>query len=328
MKTNFTSKLIALLLSASFVTLSCKNEAIDLGLALPSATAFKDLRADALKDLIQTKTFKAQDGVEFTSEKGAKIKINSNCLRDQGGALVMGDVTLSFVEIYDRGNMVMTNKPVMGKDGAGDLKPLVTGGQYNIQVKQGNDVLRPGCPFTVSVPASNTGNLDSGMKLWRGNIDQEGNLAWEEKNPNGQGKEAGMDVNKEMVKYDIWDTEFGWTNVDRFYNDTRPKTQIKVTVPAGYNSNNAAVYLAYEGEKNVLAQLDTYDVQDHYFSEHYGFIPVGMNLHVIFVSESNGTVVYAIKKATIIQNGVIVVHAGEMQTGTKSNLVNLINGLN
>src|SRR5690606_15987683 len=105
--------------------------------------------------------------------------------------------------------------------------------------------------FTVSVPASNTGALDSEMKLWEGNIDEDGNLAWEEKNRDGaQGKEAGMGANTQTARYDIWDSEFGWANVDRFYNDPRPKTQIKVTVPSGYNNENSGVYLAYEGEPN------------------------------------------------------------------------------
>lgn len=329
MKTNFTSKLVALMISASLMATSCKNDAVDLGLASPSSANFKEIRAKALEDLLQTKTFKAEDGLSFTSDKGVKVTINPNCLRDQSNNLVTGDVTLSFVEIFDRGNMILTNKPVMGKDGAGNLLPLVTGGQYNISLSKGNQTLKPGCIFTVSVPASNTGALDSEMKLWEGNIDEDGNLAWEEKNRDGaQGKEAGMGANTQTARYDIWDSEFGWANVDRFYNDPRPKTQIKVTVPSGYNNENSGVYLAYEGEPNVLAQLDTYDTQDHYFSEHYGFIPIGMNLHVVFVSESNGSVVYAIKKATIIENGVIVIHTGELQTGSKSSLVGLINALN
>lgn len=329
MKTNFTPKLLALLISASLMATSCKNDTADLGLAAPSSANFKDIRAKALQDLVQTKTFKAEDGLSFTSDKGTKVTINPNCLRDQSNNLVTGDVMLSFVEIYDRGNMVLTNKPVMGKDGGGNLLPLVTGGQYNISVSKGSEALKPGCIFTVSVPASNTGALDSDMKLWEGNIDEDGNLAWDEKNREGaQGKEAGIGANTETASYDIWDSAFGWANVDRFYSDPRPKTKIKVTVPSGYNNQNAGVYLAYEGEPNVLAQLDTYDTQDHYFSEHYGFIPIGMNLHVVFVSESNGSVVYAIKKATIIENGVIVIHSGELQTGSKSSLISLINALN
>lgn len=327
MKRTFTFKTLAVLLCASFIATSCKNDGIETEIAGPSAAAFKEMRAQSLQDLTQTKTFKAEDGVVFTSSKGAKVTIHPNCLRDASNNLVSGDVALSFVEIYDRGNMVMTNKPVMGKDASGNLLPLVTGGEYNIQVKQGDKVLKPGCTFSVTVPAANTGGLDMDMKLWKGNINEAGDLVWEEVNPEGQGKEAGIGPNTETARYDIWGDSFGWANVDRFYNDARPKTQIKVVVPAEYNKENSGVFLAYEGEPNVLALLDTYDSKDHFFSEHYGFVPVGLNLHIVFVSESNGAVAYAIRKVKIEDKGIITIGKEEIKRETKSNLVNMINNL-
>jgi hypothetical protein len=99
-------------------------------------------------------------------------------------------------------------------------------------------------------------------------------------------------------------------------------------VPTGYDAENSGVYLAYENEPNVLAQLDTYDPDGKFFSEHYGFIPVGMNLHVVFVSESNGYIVYAIKRATIIANGTIEIKSDDLGTTTKNNLISLINAIN
>jgi hypothetical protein len=295
-------------------------------LAAPSAASFNALRDQALKDLVQTTTFKAEDGVAFTSEKGAKLTIGNDCLQDGNGNTVAGDVTLSFIEIYDRGNMVATNKPVMGIDGDGNKLPLVTGGEYNIKIEQDGKELRSGCMFQVHVPAANTGVLDGAMILWTGNINDDGNLEWAE--AGGDGKEGGLRANEQSVGYDIWGNEFGWANVDRFYNDPRPKTQIKVTVPTGYDAENSGVYLAYENEPNVLAQLDTYDPDGKFFSEHYGFIPVGMNLHVVFVSESNGYIVYAIKRATIIANGTIEIKSDDLGTTTKNNLISLINAIN
>ncbi len=326
MKTTLTSKLFAIACGVAVLASSCKNDGTEIGLAPASSASFKNLRERALKDLVQQKTFKAEDEIVFTSQKGAKLTIGSNCLRDENGNSVEGDVTLSFIEIYDRGNMVATNKPVMGKDGDGNLLPLVTGGEYNIEFKQGDKTLRSGCLFNIHIPAKNTGSLDGGMILWTGKINDEGNLVWEE--AKADGKEGGIRPNEQSAGYDIWGNEFGWTNVDRFYSDPRDKTQIKVTVPNGYNKDNAAVYLAYENEPNVLAQLDTYDVEDKFFSEHYGFIPIGMNLHVIFVSESNGSVVYATKPATIVANGTIAITDAELNTTTKNNLISLINALN
>lgn len=328
MKKNITAKLFAVLFCTTLIATSCKDNSTELRLALPTAAGFKELRNQALKDLTQTKTFKAEEPLNFTSVKGTTVSINANCLRQQDNTPVTGDVTLSFIEIFDRGNMTATNKPVMGKDGSGNLLPLVTGGQYNLEIKQGDKTLKTGCLIYVSVPAANTGSLDDAMKLWKGTINEDGNLVWNEDSDAENGKEAGIRANTQNSNYDIWGTSFGWTNVDRFYNDVRPKTQIKVTIPTGYNNTNSGVFLAYENEKNVLAQLDTYDSEEHFFSEHYGFIPIGMNLHVIFVSESNGSIAYVIKKVTIVKDAIINISDSEISTTTKANLIAMINDLN
>jgi len=311
-----------------FAFFSCtKNNAVnEPRLALPDAGSFQDLRNEALKDLVQTKTFKAEDGVEFTSAKGVKLQIWGDCLQDQEGNAVTGDVTLSFVEMYDRGNMLVTNKPLMGINANGKKEPLVTGGQFNIEVKQGNKILKPGCLFSMQVPAGLTGGLDHDMSLWTGSFNENGDLAWEEVQE-GNGKERPLNPNEQQTSYGIFGQEFGWNNVDRFSSYTGPKTQIKVTVPAAYNQTNSGVFLAYEDSPYTLAQLDSYDTAEKYFTEHYGFVPVGLTVHVIFTSESNGQIVYAIKQVTITSGSIIAINESDLNTTTKENLVSMINAL-
>lgn len=326
MKTQFLlSKCTVAVLLASLFATSCKNdtELIDLKKA-PTAAEFNALRESALQDLRQTKTFKAEEGLEFTSAKGAILSIYPECIKTQAGAAATGDATLTFIEIYDRGTMSLTNKPVMGKDNSGNLLPLVTGGQYNIKITQGDALLKSGCPFHVQIPTANTGGADPEMILWTGTINDEGNLTWEE----NRGQKEGLGLNEEGTHYNFFDNQFGWTNVDRFYSDSRPKTKIMVTPPTGYNNSNSGVYLSYEGEPNLLAQLDVFNSVDNYFSEHYGFIPIGMNVHVIFISENNGAVTYAIKKVKIAANESITIADSDLKAGTKAQLVNIINGLN
>jgi len=311
------------------LTMSCKddNSVPDVGLAAPNAAAFQNLRKEALADLVQNATFKAEEAIAFTSEKGAKVFINAGCLRDESNNAVTGDVAMSFVEIYDRGNMVATNKPVMGKDPDGNLLPLVTGGEYKIEIKQGDKNLHSVCGVNVSIPASLTGGLDNGMILWKGQIEEDGNLAWEVEKQAEIGMEREDPTGEFAPFYNIWDGQFGWTNVDRFFIDPRPKTQIKVTVPDGYDHKNSSVHLSYQGESNLLAQLDVYNVGGRFFSEHYGFVPIGMTLHVIFTSESNGKFVSAIKKATIAKDAVISIAPGDLSTIAKADLVKKINEL-
>lgn len=328
MKKQITTGIFAAICSLSFMTFSCKTDSETIKLQPGSQAEFQALRDKALASLIQTKTFKAEEGITFTSNKGAKVTIQPNCLTDENFVHTTGEVKLSFVEMYDKGDMVVTNKPVMGLDYNGDKLPLVTGGQYNIEITQGNKKLRTGCIFNVSIPAKNTGELDENMVLWKGNINENGDMEWENEVREAGDKEEGMQGNKETSTYNVWGSSFGWTNVDRFYSDTRPKTRIKVTVPTGYSNKNSAVYLAYEGQRNVLAQLDTYDLDEKYFSEHYGFIPVGLKVHVIFVSESNGSVVYAIKPVTIANNSTIQINDNDLDTGSLTQVITRINTLN
>ncbi|MEO8933353.1 MAG: hypothetical protein ABI295_03525, partial [Xanthomarina sp.] len=120
---------------------------------------------------------------------------------------------------------------------------------------------------------------------------------------------------------------FGWTNIDRFYNDPRPKTTINIAVPTGYNHMNSGVYLSYDGEDTGLAQLDTYDPITGLFSEHYGQIPIGLNCHLIFVTEADGNWRYAIKAVTIAEDGSSTFSLSETSVVTESELILQINNL-
>ena len=120
---------------------------------------------------------------------------------------------------------------------------------------------------------------------------------------------------------------FGWTNVDCFYNDLRPKTTILVSVPEGYDNLNSAVYLHYDGNGNALAKLDTYDNVTELFSEHYGQIPIGLNCHIIFATEENGKPRYAIKQVTISEGAVYNFTLSETTVVTQAQLTAAINAL-
>ena len=70
----------------------------------------------------------------------------------------------------------------------------------------------------------------------------------------------------------------------------------------GWDDSNATVYLSYDGEDTALARMDTYDASTGLFSEHYGLIPIGLDVHLIFVTELEGEWSYSIQSATITDN--------------------------
>lgn len=290
----------------------------------PTAQKFETLKQNSLEGLTQTFNLIIDDtgSITFTSQEGVSISLYTSCLTI-GGVVVEGDIKVEFIELYNKANLLTTNIATMGKHSNGDLEMLVTGGAFYINVTKDGQAVDSNCGFSMQIPTSLTGGVDYDMILWYGDFDDQGNLVWEEANgEQGQGGEMGI----ENDAYYVWANQFGWTNVDRFYNDPRPKTTILVDVPDGYNSSNSSVYLSYNGELG-LARLDTYDEDTGYFSEHYGLIPVGLGCHLIFVSEYEEEWVYAIKSITINENDIIEIFLSDLDTATESELTALINAL-
>ncbi len=287
----------------------------------PTVEEFKMVKDNALSQHLEQVTFNAEDGISFTSNDGAVLNIAPNCLLDNG-TLVTGPVELSFIDLYNRNDMAATNKPTMGYLPNGDKKLLISGGEFFIEVKKAGNLLEMGCNYQLIVPSENTGGPDPEMTLWKGIIDANGDLTWDEIRDPAEGE-----IFLEANRYYVFGDDFGWTNIDRFYNDPRPKTTMQVKVPQGFNHENSSVYLSYDGEPNALAQLDTYDSGTKIFSEHYGQIPVGLKVHIIFASAEGDDWRYAIQAATIAENQIYTFSLQETQVDTHENMVAAINAL-
>jgi len=126
--------------------------------------------------------------------------------------------------------------------------------------------------------------------------------------------------------YSVFDTSsFGWTNLDRWYNFTGDKTQLYVDVPDGFDGDNCEVYLSYDGEPTALARMDIYNSTSALFTEHYGKIPVGQQVHIILIAEINGQLHYTIQGTTIVENHTEVM--ADPQPTTQAQLESIINAL-
>lgn len=320
MKTNL--KKIGLLALATIVFSSCTNN--DTPTPTPAtAAAFKGIKESGLKKNTQSFTATAGAGViTLTSAKGVVITLNGNALTKNGNP-VTGVIDITFIELFDKGNMLISNKPTMGVMPDGKKSLLKSGGEFFIKASQGGVDLVTTSPIQLKVPTSLTGGVDSLMTLWTGAIDANDNLAWNEVAATAGGKGG---VTAQGGIYFVTFGSFGWTNVDRFYSDPRPKTTILVGPPAGYNNTNCAIFISYDGEGSALANLDTYTAAG-LFSEHYGQIPIGLSCHIIFVSEDNGQWKYAIKAATITAGTVYNFTLAETTTRTEVQVIAAINAL-
>ncbi|KUJ63153.1 hypothetical protein AR687_03070 [Flavobacteriaceae bacterium CRH] len=323
MNTKFKTLAFLFLALTSFV--SCDNNDGDDNLVLPPTSgAFKGITEKGIKRNTQNFTVTAGNGlITITSAKGVKLNINGDCLTKNGVA-VTGAVDIEYIELFDKGNMLVTNKPTMGITADGKKNLLISGGEFFIKATQGGVALQTSCSMNLIVPTTLTDGLDNAMTLWTGVVDEEGELAWKEARDANGGKGG---VQGEGTNYYVTFGNFGWTNVDRFYSDPRPKTTLLVDAPEGYDNDNSAVYLSYDGEgTNALAKLDTYTAEG-LFSEHYGQIPIGLACHVIFVTEDNGQWRYAIKAVTITANAVYTFTVAETTVGTEAQLVAAINAI-
>ena len=279
----------------------------------------------------KTQQFVFEGGGEGTTvletESGVGIKIDMATLKINGNP-VSGAFKLEYVEIFNRSSMVTTNMTTMGvaeeqsADIPGlDLWQLTSGGEFFVNITTYNgQQLDNGAEVSLTVPTALTGGGDNGMTAWRGKENKEGDVVW------NQEKEARV-INREGSRYGLDLDNFGWSNIDRFYNYSGPKTTIQVDVPAGYDNDNCMVYLATEGEQNILARLDTYDPVTELFGEHYGQVPVGLDGYIVFVAETTGQWGYAIIPVTFAPNDIIVVNASDILTGSQADVENAIDAI-
>jgi len=291
----------------------------------PTATQFKAIKNSALDSKTQTTEFLVDPMgpfVNFTSEKGAVINLSAQGLAIGGVPLEIGStVHLEFIELYSKADLLTTGIATMGKHANGDLQMLKTGGAFYLDIKQnGQSVEASYVGLNMQVTASLTGGLDDEMILWNGNFDEEGNLIWE-KVENG-----GIEMGQQGSEiYYAFSNNLGWINIDHFWNDSRPKTSLSVDAPEGYNNTNSAVFLSFDGVLGLA--LVYYDTETNKYGISGDYIPIGQSGNVIFVSESEGKWVYAIKSFTITANASIEINGTDLDDATQSEIEILIEAL-
>ena len=189
----------------------------------------------------------------------------------------------------------------------------------------------------LTAPVDNTGGADFDMTLFKAEVtdgvaaELDDQAVWVEQD--GTADEGGLEIIRGEEEgggtyYSLFSSEFGWSNIDRWYSDPRPKTVINVAVPDGWDDTNSTVYLSYDGEPTALARMDTFDDATQLFSEHYGLIPIGLEVHLIFVTESEGDWSYAIQGTTIVDGHLTTFASADdfIETDTDG-LVDAINAL-
>lgn len=293
------------------------------------------LQQKAVESLTQHYRLVPEKGItSVTTKSGVVISINPSTFTVNGKD-VSGVINVEFVEIYKRSQMATANKTTQGvadpenqtdETEGTDLWPLVSGGEFYVNMTTENgEQIDSGAEYSLTVPSGLTGGTDPDMLAWNGTEDADGNVTWEK-----QTDAAGVPIpvtNGELGGYQLNLNNFGWANCDRFAAYPDPKTTILVDVPAGYDNTNCMVYLATEGQQNLLANLDHYDAGTELFSEHYGQVPVGLNGYIIFIAGTTAGWSYEIIPVTFTPGLIVTVDPGLIQTGSQTDVENAIDAL-
>ncbi len=284
----------------------------------PTPEAFQALALDARDAQIQVFSVLASDWNYLEGEQGSTLFFWPETFITTSGDLASGEIEIELIEIFDKGSMLVTDMPSIGQRPSGEVAQLISGGEHYVGATQDGEELALNSSFQMTAPVDNTGGPDFDMTLFRAEVtdgvdaDLDDQAVWIEQgaDPDTDGGdgievvrgEPGEGATGEFAGtyYSMISSQFGWSNIDRWYSDPRPKTTIHVDVPDGWDDTNSAVYLSYDGEPTALARMDTFDGATGYFSEHYGLIPIGLEVHLIFVTESEGDWSYAIQGTTIV----------------------------
>lgn len=289
---------------------------------------FNDKRQDAVQEF--TEDFCSGCTISVTGSQGTKVIFPPNSLGLNGNP-VTGDVTIQLIEIYGKSGMVLQNRSTKGKKPNGDEEALNSAGEYFINAKQNGTQLDILNPITIESKQINAADVGQ-MNIFKAGENLEDEGIWQEVNEDGDNEPdiATVVQREDPVTYEIYEIfsfpihDFGWTNLDRWYSYTGQLTDLFVDVPDGYNETNCEVYLSYDGETG-LANMDTWDASQQMFTEHFGRIPVGQQVHFIMLAEINGVMNYAIQPATIVDGHIEVFTS--LQPVTDADLTALLNAL-
>tara|TARA_R110001583_G_scaffold52804_1_gene163534 strand:+ start:2409 stop:3467 length:1059 start_codon:yes stop_codon:yes gene_type:complete len=303
--------------------------------AQPDGIALNKRFIDNRKDAVQEFTLDATTGGMIRGTQGTNVTFQPNSFGINGSP-VTGNVTIRLIEIYDKASMLLKNRSTLGMRANGDKEALKSAGEFYISALQGDVQMELLEMAAVESRPVDFADLDGGMQIFRAGEDNdcndlEGDCDWveadedgDEEKDNPQIRDAqGADGAFATYNYNIG--SFGWTNLDKWYNYAGAKTEIFIDVPDGYNQDNSAVYLSYDGEPTALARMDVYNTSLEMFTEHYGLIPVGLAVHIIVVTEIDGQLNYAIQGTTIVDNHIEVITS--LSPISQPALESLINGL-
>jgi len=326
-----------------FISLACEKEYKAGGPIKPVVNLNDDVIVidESLGNFFNTKVLAATQKYStdarfynmITCAKGAVLRIPPNAFTDMFGNLITGVVDLEIIEIYSRADMLILNKSTNAVRG-GERGVLVSGGQLYVNGTYNGEHVNLVKAIEVNIPTENTGGTDIQMGLWDGEIQSDGNMLWSESSIPMAIKDtiiyndtiSSDSTLNDTTNYTSWfsynfrNSGFGWVNCDKWWNDSRVKTDVSVILADEFNSTNTQVYYTYVNEPNLMGQFYAYN---GIFSG--GTFPIGIEMHFIIVAGIDDQLYFSIHSETISANH--VVNIDDMKPVTDEELWDAVNSL-
>jgi hypothetical protein len=283
--------LLALVSAACLTFTGCKKSNDE---SPAPATTIKDFFA---KTEVKSQTFTINTNnnqSSITGDQGTKVTFPKNAFTTSDGTPVTGTVSIELKEIYDKSDMVLSDRPTMS-----DGKLLISGGEIFIRATANGQELQLETNTNILIELAQTTDVDTTMGLFTGSVD-DSSFNW-----------TPIDIDTTAARNDsLWyvsDPGFyydpthyvftiatlGWINCDRF--NPQETTYMHVTCNGAPTPSATKVYLIFKN-LNSVAQLNYEWGANKFYSV---MAPIGEEVTVVAFGIKDGNEYFAKKDITI-----------------------------
>ena len=278
---------------------ACKKDRLVDPVTDPTLDAPGNVAASDIRDFFEKHEVKCQsftlDAASYqniTGEKGTKLMFWPNSFVTENDMPVTGSVELCLKEIYDKADMILSNKPTMANDGI-----LVSSGEIFISATQNGQKLKLAGGKYISADFV-TDNGSEPMQLFSGIENVDGDVVWILNDTTDA--ETCYDSLQIALSYCIDLPEMNWSNCDYYYSDPRPLTDVEFEVPVNHNDTNTAIFIVPDNENIVIGLTEFYG---NIFSAASSYeLPIGLTVTVVGIAEVNGQLYSSFTPTTITSN--------------------------
>lgn len=266
--------------------------------------------------------------IELKFKKGTIIRFSPKSIIDSKGNTYTGKVKVSVREVQSRSDMILNNimTTSIRPNNKQPIANLVSGGMFNLELStpEGKKLnINPKVGAQVALPVPRKDDRAKEMVVFQGQTTQ-----CETKLPNPSGSSSvnwcptknPFTLDPKNVKFYIT-TIFGtgWKNCDRFWDDPRPKTTLKVTFDK-INDQNTIVFMVPENMQSAISLF-----KSEPFMRYDDRVPVGLNTKLVALTFNDDKQYLAHKSIIVSEN---TTEHLDFQEKTTAEILSYLNTLN